>query len=355
MSIQRIESLRKKMRIKGIDGLFVIHRPNLEYLLNIDFSIEGACLITYKDVYFLTDFCNFEEAKEKIKNARVVFAGKKLVNLIDSIAGQDKVKKLGIEHQYLSIARYNEIKKAGNIEIVYAGGMVEELRMFKERSEIENIRKACELTTFVFFRILNMLRPGMTEKEVARRIEGFIRENGGEIAFETIVASGLRSGYPHGTASDKSLCSGDAVIIDFGVRYKGYHSDFTRTIFVGKPGPLERKIYNLIRCAQEKAIEKIKDGIFCSAVDLAARSYIIKKGYGKNFGHSLGHGVGKEVHELPGLSRKSKVAMKAGMVVAVEPGIYIPGGFGVRIEDTVLVTDEGAEILTDAPRNIILI
>ncbi|OIO00698.1 Xaa-Pro dipeptidase [Candidatus Desantisbacteria bacterium CG_4_10_14_0_8_um_filter_48_22] len=354
MSLQRIKKLREKMKEHGIDALLVSHKVNRDYLLNINFFIGGVCLVTSRNAYFLADFCNYGEVKSRTcGDINMVLLKKSFIEHLRDIVNADKVKKLGIEHQYMSVAKYDEIKALKKAKAVYAGWLVEELRMKKEKAEIDSIRKASELSDLVLNQIPGFLKPGITEKDAARRIDRIIRDNRGDIAFDTIVASGVRSGYPHGTASDKVIKPGDAVVVDLGAQLNGYSSDCTRTFFAGKPDSKQKKVYGIVRQAQEKALKQVKEGAICSKLDSSARALISKKGFGKYFGHSLGHGVGREVHELPHVSMNNLTALESGMVITIEPGIYLPDGFGVRIEDLVVVTKSGFENLSKTTKDMI--
>jgi len=234
--------------------------------------------------------------------------------------------------------------------------LVEELRIIKDESEIEKIKKAVEIADQGFQFLIDFIEPGKSEKEVALELEFFMKRQGGEAnAFDFIVASGKRGALPHGVASEKKIELGDLVTIDFGTVYQGYHSDITRTLAVGEPTAKLRDIYELVLTAQEKVIAEIKAGMDCFDADKIARDFIAEAGYKDNFGHGLGHGVGLEIHEAPRLSYTSEAVLKAGMVVTDEPGIYVSGLGGVRIEDDLLITESGCEVLNSAPKELIIL
>lgn len=347
----RLKKVRDEIKNRGLDALLITSPLNRDYLLDIDFPTGGVCLITKKNSYFLTDFCHFGEVNTKISdswNVKLIQQG--LVKSLEKIL-KNKGLKIGIEPDYLSLSRYRELKKIKKIKFISVKNLVEKIRVIKDKDEIKNLKKACIIIEKSFSYILKSLKVGITEKEVANKLEYFLRREG-DVAFGTIIASGVRSSFPHGVASEKKLNYRDIIVIDFGVKYKGYHTDFTRTIFIGKTDKKKRSLYSIVLESQQRAIDKIKDGIPCKEVDREARNFIEKMGYGKYFGHGLGHGVGRNIHEEPYLERGSKTVLKENMVVTVEPAIYIPGRFGIRIEDTVLVKKNGCEILTDIPKNI---
>jgi len=234
--------------------------------------------------------------------------------------------------------------------------LVEELQMIKDQAEIEKIKKAVEIADQGFQFLIDFIKPGKSEKEVALELEFFMKRQGGEAnAFDFIVASGKRGALPHGVASEKKIEIGDLVTIDFGTVYQGYHSDITRTLAVGEPSASLRDIYELVLTAQQKVIAEIKAGMDCFDADKIARDFIAEAGYKDNFGHGLGHGVGLEIHEAPRLSYTSKDVLKAGMVVTDEPGIYVSGLGGVRIEDDLLITESGCEVLNSATKELVIL
>ena len=234
--------------------------------------------------------------------------------------------------------------------------MIEKLRMIKTDDEIRTIRRAAEIADEAFSHILTFIKPGVTELEVSNELEFFMRRLGAsESSFDTIVASGKRSALPHGVATGKTIENGDMVTLDFGALYDGYVSDITRTVAVGEPTEELKKIYHIVLEAQMRACSALKPGMTGKEADAVARDYIKDHGYGEAFGHSTGHGIGLEVHEGPGLSFRSDTVLKPGMVVTVEPGIYVPGLGGVRIEDDVLITEDGCELLTSSPKELIIL
>jgi Xaa-Pro aminopeptidase len=235
------------------------------------------------------------------------------------------------------------------IKLVPTHGLVEEPRQIKAAEELKKIKKATQITIKALKFIKNIILPGKKEIEIAAELEHFIRYNGGGgSAFDIIVASGPNSSFPHHITSQRRIKNNELVLVDLGVEYQGYKSDLTRVFFLGKINLLIRRIYDIVRSAKDKAIKEIRPGVPIRKIDASARQYITKMGYGSFFSHSLGHGIGLEVHEAPSISAKEKSQLKAGMVFTVEPAIYLPNKFGIRLEDMVLVTEEGGKIISGA-------
>ena len=263
---------------------------------------------------------------------------------------------LGFESRAISHEQFLRYVEVLEVELQRTTDLIEGLRVIKEQEEIEKIRKAVEITDAAFAHILDFIKPGVTEREIALELEFYQKRMGGEKnAFDFIVASGQRSALPHGVASEKVIEKGDFVTLDFGVFYQGYCSDLTRTVVVGEPDEKQREVYELVLKAQLAVIENVKAGMSCKEVDEIARGIIGDAGYRENFGHGLGHGIGLEIHEGPRVSFTSETILQTGMVMTNEPGIYIPGWGGVRIEDDLLITEEGCEVLNKAPKELIIL
>lgn len=353
---QRLASLRKELYKKNLDAFITSHYPNVRYLTG--FSGSNSLLVITRDAsYFLTDF-RYEQqvqtevvAERKIigKGALVEFAVKKNI-----FAG---LSKFGFEKEHLSVSEFDELQKAiGKKKLVPVQHLVENLRMVKDAEEIALISRAVEISDLVFQKILGILKSGISELDVSAEISYLHKKFGAEgDAFEVIVASGERGSLPHGRASGKKIKSGEFVTLDFGCVYRGYHSDMTRTIAVGTPSAEMKKVYQIVLDAQRKAADALKEKISCKKVDTVARNHIVLCGYGKYFGHSLGHGVGLEIHEQPRLAQSSKNILQSGNAVTIEPGIYLPKKFGVRIEDIVIVRTNGVETLTASPKELIIL
>jgi len=294
---------------------------------------------------------NFEAAKMKTQEASVelVKANESLIEKIVKRLKSLKIHDIGFDS--LKASTYLKLKESSNeITLKDASDIIWTLRKVKDRSEIFLIKKAAELTVRGIRKAAEIIRTGLSEREVAAEIEYEMRKAGSDgVAFDTIVSSGPNSAFPHGGCGDRVIKKGDLVIIDIGAKYRDYCSDLTRTFLIGKPSSTQIQIYETVRKAQELAVKKAWAKVKASEVDRVARDYISKAGYGEYFVHSLGHGVGLDVHEPPTLSPKSKDVLMEGNVVTIEPGIYIPRFGGVRIEDTVLILKDGAKKLTEAP------
>ncbi len=353
--LDRIDALRKlAFNNEGFDGYLISNSANLLYFL----GYQGASLLFVpadgESIVFVYGV-NYEQAKAESKNVRVelVKADENLMKkVVDQVAAQ-KTQKLLVDT--LSVPNWQFLTREFQNEnmLKINNCYIETLRRVKDAYEIELMRKAGELTSKGMKTAYETVRPGIKENYVAAEIEYTMRRNGaGPAAFETIVASGLYSAFPHGGCSDRIIKEGDLVVVDIGATYNFYCSDMTRTIVAGKPTVKQQKIYNVVKEAQEKAFYTIKAGAVIAEVDAAARTVIEAAGYGAYFIHRLGHGVGLEVHEPPSLNSSDKNLLIAGNVVTNEPGIYLPNYGGVRIEDTVLVKENGSEKLTAGPYSL---
>ncbi|WP_124727195.1 M24 family metallopeptidase [Staphylospora marina] len=353
----RIDRLRRLMSGRGIEAVLISHPVNRRYLSGFTGS-SGVALITASDAVLITDFRYVSQVKEQSPHMTLVeHASASLLQTVAEECRKRDVKELAFEEHHLTFAQHRALEDAlGGIKLRPVGTLTEELRMIKDEAEIQIIRDAAKIADQAFEGILKELRPGMRERDVALRLEVMMREMGASSSsFDIIVASGKRSALPHGKASDKVLEKGDLVTLDFGACYRGYVSDLTRTVALGEPGEKAREIYGIVLEAQVKAVEAIRPGITGVEADAVARDYIREKGYGDYFGHGTGHGIGLEVHEGPTLSIRGDTVLVPGMIVTVEPGIYLPDFGGVRIEDDVLVTDAGYEVLTHSPKELILL
>jgi Xaa-Pro aminopeptidase len=346
--LTRIQKLKQAAQNQGHSNLAIFNTVNLTYLTG--FSGAAALLIPQQDEGILyVSAVNFEQAKAEAKDVTVQLL-RRVENLMEEIAKQVSAKPLAVDT--LPIESWRALARAvgGEEKLQPANNLIRELRKVKDQEEIQLIREACKLANIGMQTAAETIRPGVKEKMVAAEVEYAMRKAGSDgTAFETIVASGYCCAYPHGTFLEKTIAEGDLVVVDLGATYRFYRSDITRTFVAGKATQKQTTIYEAVKLAQQKAFEAIKPKVPASAVDLAARRVIEKAGFGEFFVHNLGHGVGLEVHEAPILSPDSKDVLEAGNVMTVEPGIYLPGFGGVRIEDTVLVTEKGAEKLTNAP------
>ncbi|ABO49586.1 peptidase M24 [Desulforamulus reducens MI-1] len=355
--IERIAHLREKMSQRGISYLLVT-KPENRYYLSGFTGTTGVLLIGQETTDFLTDFRYIEQVKLQSPHFRVVKVEQSSpFVLVYELLRNYKAEKLFFEAEHLTYKEYQDLQSnLPGIELASCTGLVEDLRMIKDDSEMTIIRKAMQIGDKAFEHILQYIKPGRSEKDVALELEFFMRKLGASgVAFETIVASGPRSALPHGVASDRLLEDGDFITMDFGALYQGYNSDMTRTVVIGKPDKKQQEIYHIVLEAQMAGLRAVKAGIPARQADAAARSVITKYGYGEYFGHGTGHGVGLAIHENPRLNTKDETILQPGMVVTVEPGIYLPQWGGVRIEDSVLVTEDGCEILTSSPKNELII
>ena len=345
--MSRLNSLREKLKNSSLDGFLVSQEANVSYLSR--FSAHDSYLLVSKSkVYFITDFRYLEEARKNLKNIEV-FQYKNLFKDVSALVRELKIKRLGFEARGLTYAEYAKIKDGlgEKTKFLDTFNIVESLRQIKSRDELKEIRAAVDIAVSAFRFIKGYIRPGLTEPEIAGELERFIRQKGAEASsFKIIVSSGANSCFPHAGITKRRLGKNDMVLVDMGAEINGYKSDLTRVFFLGKITAIQRKVYQIVREAQARAIEAIRPGVAINVVDDIARAHIAGFGYGSFFGHSLGHGIGLEVHEEPSISNKNKAIIKEGMVFTVEPGVYLPGKFGIRIEDMVVVTKKGFEVLS---------
>ena len=353
---QRVDALRKELRKKNLDAFISSHLPNICYLTGFTGS-NALLVITHEVSLFLTDFRYNEQMQTEVTADEKIIGKGSLIEFGTKKKIFQHLKKIGVEKEHLSISDYEALgKSVKNKKLVVTQNIVENLRSVKDADEIGLLARAVEISDSVFKKIIGILKPGVSELDVSAEISNLHKKLGAEgDAFETIVASGERGSLPHGRATEKKIASSEFVTLDFGCVYRGYHSDMTRTVAVGKPSNEMKKIYQIVLDAQQKASDAVRENIPAKKIDSIARNHIASFGYGKYFGHSLGHGVGMEIHEQLRLSQISKEILRAGNVVTVEPGIYLPKRFGVRIEDIVVVRNNGAEILTTSPKELIVL
>jgi len=357
--MKRLRKLRASILEKGLDVLLISQPENLLYFSGFTGS-SGWLLISEKNAILATDFRYVEQAKEESPDFEIIQTKQGIHNWLPDLVSDSGWYKLGFEANFISYEVYHKLSEAikskqVNLELVPTTGIVEQLRSIKEPEELGFITKAVELANAAFEQVNVIIRPGMTEKETAWEIEKFLRQAGSEgLPFEIIVASGLNSALPHARPTEKTLCSGEPVLVDMGARINGYCSDFSCTLFLGNADKTFREIYNIVLKAQATAIEGIESGMDASQADRLARSVIEQAGYGDAFGHGLGHGVGLAVHELPTLNPSSSDSLIDGMIFTIEPGIYLVGKYGVRIEDMVVLENGKARVLSKAKRDLLL-
>ncbi|WP_430620467.1 M24 family metallopeptidase [Enterococcus sp. DIV0800] len=353
--IKRIEKLRVLMEKAIIDAYLVTSPANLRYLTNFT-GTAGMALITLEQAFFITDFRYIEQASEQIQGMTIIQHQGDIVSELLKLMESESVNVLGFEDAVMTYADYSIFEEVIDAELAPASGLIEKLREQKDDGEIAIIEKACAIADEGFDHVLKMIRPGMTEIEVANQLDFYMRSLGASgTSFETIVASGARSALPHGVASEKMIEQGDLITLDFGCVYQGYVSDITRTFAIGDPGQQLKDIYQIVLEAQKKVLEVAQAGVTGSQLDAVARDFISEAGYGEAFGHSTGHGIGMEIHEGPNISRSNDEPLMEGNVITDEPGIYLAGLGGVRIEDDLVILAEGNRILTQSPKELIIL
>jgi Xaa-Pro aminopeptidase/Xaa-Pro dipeptidase len=351
----RIENIRKFILKKDTDGVLISSPHNKFYLAGL-YSGSGYVFVTRESQYVLVDFRYYEEVKSKNHSFEVVLLTKEntVYNVINEIISIEKIETVGFEGDEVSYEAF--VKLQDSLKCNLKGIDFSRIRRIKDDSEIEDIRRACDIADKAFVHILGFIKEGMKERTVENELVRVIKEMGGQKeSFDTIVASGVRGALPHGKASEKVIRSGELITMDFGVRYNNYCSDITRTVALGYCSKELSYIYNIVKAAGEEAMKAAKAGITLGELDFAARSYIEKEGYGEYFGHNLGHGLGIQVHEYPAVAPGSLDILEEGMVITIEPGIYLPEKGGVRIEEDVLIVSGGCERLTKSTRDLIVI
>ncbi|MDK2820097.1 MAG: Xaa-Pro aminopeptidase [Clostridia bacterium] len=354
----RLIRLRQSMLKEDIEAIWICQLENCRYLSNFT-GDSGQLLITHDNQYLLTDGRFIEQAQTEAPDFKVIDLGKNPWEQLGKTVASSGVKKLHFEAQHVTYATYQILSEKAKswqtpVSLVPSKGIVENLRLVKDENEIKLLQKAIDIGDAGFKHILKFLRPGVSERDIALELEYFLGKLGSSgPSFATIIASGPRSALPHGVASERVLQPGDLVVMDFGAIYNGYHSDLTRTVALGPVAKEWREIYNIVLTSQLKAIDAIRSDLEGKYIDSVARDYITNAGYGEYFTHSLGHGVGLAVHEGPTLSGKSDIKLSSGMIVTVEPGIYLPGQGGIRIEDVVMVQEDKVQVLSKADKEFI--
>lgn len=351
---ERQKKLRAELDQKKVDALLVTHLPNVRYLCGFTGS-AGVLLAVQRPVFF-TDGRYAVQASVQVQGARVaIVKGAKFARIAADCAKLG-VKRLGIEPEHVTVAECEALQAAvgKGVKLVRLAGVVETLRAIKDAEEIQLLRNAVNLSSHLFRPLLRTMRSGVAESVVAAKLEYMARRAGAEaMSFETIVASGERSALPHGVASPAELPISGFVVLDYGVVLDGYCSDMTRTVHLGKVPEKQRVLYRAVLEAQLAAISAVRGGVTAGEVDHAARQVLKRAKLGRFFVHSTGHGVGLEIHELPRVADRNDTILQPGMVITIEPGVYLPAQYGVRIEDMVLVTERGYEVLTPVNKELI--
>lgn len=350
----RIYRLRQELDKSGLDGALIFSDINRNYLTGFTGN-DSYIIVTQDELLFITDSRYTEQARIEVPDFQIIEYNINIIEFISKTVESLGIKVLGFEDNIMTYKFFNELKcKLENCQLTGMNEIIEKHRQTKGPEEINNIEKAAGITDEAFKHILSFIKPGITEISIALELEFFMRSNGAtSVSFPIIAASGVRSSLPHGIASNKIIECGDILTLDFGCVYNGYCSDMTRTLILGSATEKQKQIYNIVLDANTKALSHIKPGITGEELDTIARDVITESGYGNYFGHGLGHGVGMAIHELPYVSKKGKEPIEAGMIITDEPGIYIPDYGGVRIEELVLVTENGYRVLSKSPKELI--
>lgn len=343
---QRIERLRECLAATGADALLVTAPANVRYVSDFGTPEDAVVLIRKSDALLLTDGRYTAQAQEQSELPFEIVAG-----LHDAAADRVGSGKLAVEGDAMNLSQYRALANKLGYDPIVTEGLFTPLRLVKSADEIAKLREAARITDLAFDAAVAMMRPGVTEVEVALELERTMRLNGADgSAFDIIVASGVRGAMPHGTASQKKLASGELVTLDFGAVVDGYHADMTRTVAIGEVGAEERRLFDAVLESQKAALAAVGPGKTGRELDKVARDILAGHGMADQFSHSLGHGTGLVIHEGPRLSSRSEDVLQPGMVVTVEPGVYFPGFTGLRIEDLAVVTADGHEVLSHSPK-----
>ena len=346
--MNHVQAIREQLEARQLDAVLLTHQANRFYATGFMSSgTDGAALITRAAAYYFTDGRYTEAAAKRLSGTfqmGTVTAKRGYEVLINDVIAAENLRRVGFEDTYMTVAGYRKYKEKLNCELVAAADLLKELRQVKDADEIQALTDAQRIAERALEEIYNDLRPGAVERDIAAKLQYLMLRYGAEDkSFDPIVVSGPNGSLPHGVPSDKPIQSGEFVTMDFGCVYRGYCSDMTRTVAIGSVTEEMRRIYETVRSAQRAGIAAAKAGVTGNAVDAAARDVISAAGYGEYFSHSFGHGVGVEIHEYPNASSVNDKPLPAGAVISAEPGIYIPGKLGVRIEDVIVVTESGRQ------------
>ncbi|MEN3043120.1 MAG: Xaa-Pro peptidase family protein [Fervidobacterium sp.] len=358
---KHLEEVKSKIFEKDIDALIVLNiensnRVTTRYLSGFTGSFS-ALLITPKRHIIITDSRYWTQVKQESNFELVKYTPPRtFLETVAELINTLELRKIAIEKDRISASYFETLSSKVNTQFEDVSNLILDIRAKKSEEEIEKIKVAVEIAESAFKRMLEIVKPGMKEYELSAFLEYQMRLLGAEdVAFESIVASGYRGALPHGKATDKIIEKGEPVVVDWGARYQGYNSDLTRVFCIGEVPEKIKEVYKIVYDAQQKALEIIKAGVTGKEVDSVARNHINELGYGEFFGHGLGHGIGLEVHENPSLSYRYDKPLETGHVVTVEPGIYLEGEFGIRIEENVVVRENGCQILTTLTRELIIV
>ena len=354
--MNHLKQIAAKLPEYGIDAMLLNSEPGEYYA--VGFHGEGNVVVTAEKCFYFTDSRYIEAAGNLITGAEIAMTGhsRNYRAMVQEVVEQCGIKTMGFEENYLSVAEYELWNKGLTARLVPAQKLVNSLRAAKDEEEIALMRKAQEITDRAFDEILKFIQPGMTEQEIAAKLQyDMLRFGAMRMSFDPIVASGPNGSKPHAIPSDRKVQKGDFITMDFGCVYGGYCSDMTRTVALGEPTEEMRKVYHIVLEAQKAGIAAAKAGVTGKSVDAAARKVIEDAGYGEYFGHGYGHSVGIEIHESPNANTRDETLLPVGAAVSAEPGIYLPGKFGVRIEDVTVLTAEGCMDITKSPKELIIL
>ncbi len=330
---------------------------SITYLTGFQHS-EGLVLITKENSYFLVDFRYAEAVQKAVKHIDFIMFSNAL-DSVNELADKHSISRIILEDSAVTLETYRTFCERINVEVAESSGLsklISEMRIIKSADEIDKLRTAQKIAEKAYLEVINYVKPGITEKEIAARLEFLMKMNGAErVAFDLITVTGKKTSLPHGVPSDVQVQTGDFVTFDIGAVYDGYHSDMTRTIAVGSISDEQKEIYNIVLKSHLAGMDAVKAGVSGFNVDKVCRDIIKEAGYGEYFGHGTGHGVGLEIHETPYANTRYTGILKENMTLTVEPGIYLPDKFGVRIEDTVLVTKDGYETFASIPKELIIL
>ena len=354
--MNHLKQIAAKLPEYGIDAMLLNSEPGEYYA--VGFHGEGNVVVTAEKCFYFTDSRYIEAANNLITGAEIAMTGhsRNYRAMVQEVIDQCHIETLGFEESYLSVADYELWDKGLTARLVPAQKLVNSLRAAKDAEEIALMRKAQEITDRAFDEICRFIQPGMTEKEIAARLQyDMLRFGAEKMSFDPIVVSGPNGSLPHGIPSSKQVQKGEFITMDFGCKYGGYCSDMTRTVALGEPTGEMKKVYQTVLEAQLAGIAVTRAGVPGKSIDAAARKVIADAGYGEYFGHGYGHSLGIEIHESPNANTREETLLPVGAVVSAEPGIYLPGKFGVRIEDVTILREDGCEILTKSPKELIIL
>ena len=354
--MNHLKQIAAKLPEYGIDAMLVNSEPGEFYA--VGFHGEGNVVVTAEKCFYFTDSRYIEAANNLITGAEIAMTGhsRNYRAMVQEVIDQCHIETLGFEESYLSVADYELWDKGLTARLVPAQKLVNSLRAAKDAEEIALMRKAQEITDRAFDEICKFIQPGMTEQEIAARLQyDMLRFGAEKMSFDPIVVSGPNGSLPHGIPSSKQVQKGEFITMDFGCKYGGYCSDMTRTVALGEPTGEMKKVYQTVLEAQLAGIAVTRAGVPGKSIDAAARKVIADAGYGEYFGHGFGHSLGIEIHESPNANTREETLLPVGAVVSAEPGIYLPGKFGVRIEDVTILREDGCEILTKSPKELIIL